>query len=66
MYILYSKDLAEQMISWEHDMHSLVRSDGFLDSAEKVLPYHADNEKKVRHAIDNLRLSVNQIFQVSK
>ncbi|GMT00671.1 hypothetical protein PENTCL1PPCAC_22845, partial [Pristionchus entomophagus] len=57
-------DLADQMLSWEHDMHSLVRSDGFLDSAEKVLPYHADNEKKVRGAMDNLRLSVNEIFQL--
>uniref|UniRef100_A0A8R1U3Q7 Uncharacterized protein n=1 Tax=Pristionchus pacificus TaxID=54126 RepID=A0A8R1U3Q7_PRIPA len=57
-------DLCEQMISWEHDMHSLVRSDGFLDSAEKVLPYHADNEKKVRQAMENIRPKVNEVFQL--
>lgn len=57
-------DLAEQMLSWEHDMHSLVRSDGFLDSAEKVLPFHADNEQKVRNAMESVRISVNETVQL--
>ncbi|GMR53691.1 hypothetical protein PMAYCL1PPCAC_23886 [Pristionchus mayeri] len=59
-------DLAEQMLSWEQDMHSLVRSDGFLDSAEKVLPYHADNEKKVRGAMESVRISVREICQIQE
>ncbi|GMT28628.1 hypothetical protein PFISCL1PPCAC_19925 [Pristionchus fissidentatus] len=58
------QDLQDQMISWEQDMHSLVRSDGFVSNASQVSPFHADNEKKVRVAVDNLSSSVNEIVQL--
>ncbi|ULU11864.1 hypothetical protein L3Y34_015326 [Caenorhabditis briggsae] len=57
-------EVLEQIKGWEEDMREMVESPSFHDKADNVMPYHIENQEKVREAISSIQKAAMELSQV--
>lgn len=56
-------EVLDQIRSWEEDMREMVESAFFCQKAESVLPFHKENQNKVRKANVDIQKSAMELLQ---
>ncbi|CAI2304098.1 unnamed protein product [Caenorhabditis sp. 36 PRJEB53466] len=64
MFEQNKNDVIEQIKSWEDDMREVIGSEAFYENASTVMKFHADNQKQVRNAIDDIQKTAKELLQI--
>ncbi|EFP01501.1 CRE-UNC-73 protein [Caenorhabditis remanei] len=57
-------EVLEQIQGWEEDMREMIESPSFHEKADNVMPYHIENQEKVREAISSIQKAAMELSQV--
>ncbi|EGT32660.1 hypothetical protein CAEBREN_02058 [Caenorhabditis brenneri] len=56
-------EVLEQIQGWEEDMREMMESPSFHEKADNVMPYHIENQDKVRDAIMSIQKAAMELTQ---
>uniref|UniRef100_A0A1I7TK25 PH domain-containing protein n=1 Tax=Caenorhabditis tropicalis TaxID=1561998 RepID=A0A1I7TK25_9PELO len=56
-------EVLEQIQGWEEDMREMMESPSFHEKADNVMPYHIENQEKVREAILSIQKAAMELSQ---